>query len=71
MAGVTFRRIASPVDDKIRTILDFAKCASHLATQLGGYLSGAVSKRRVAINHAADQLGQVDGLSLSFTRDVT
>ena len=53
MARMAFRRIAAPVHDEVRPFLDFAEGARNLATQLGGYLSGAVSKRCVAVDHTS------------------
>src|SRR5439155_23003145 len=70
MTRVAFRGVAAPVDDEIRPILDFAQRARDLATQLGGYLSGAVSKRRVAVDHSSDHLGQSHGFALGLARDV-
>jgi hypothetical protein len=54
---MAFRRIAAPVDDEVRPVFHLAQGARNLATQLGGYLSGAVSKRGVAVDHTSDQLG--------------
>src|SRR6185503_7601839 len=54
MPRMAFRRVAAPVDDEVRPVLDFAQRARDLATQLGGYFSGAVSKRGVAVDHASD-----------------
>ena len=51
-------RVAAPVDDEVGPVLDFAQRAGHLTAQLGGDLGGAVSKRGVAVDDAADQLGQ-------------
>ena len=70
MPRVAFRRVAAPVDDEVRPVLDFAQRARDLATQLGGYLSGAVSKRGVAVDHTSNHLGQRHSLSLGFAGDV-
>ena len=67
---MAFRRVAAPVDDEVRPVLDFAQRARDLATQLGGYFSGAVSKRGVAVDHASDHFGQGDGAALRLARDV-
>ena len=53
-------RVAAPVDDEVGPVLDFAQRARNFATQLGGDLGWTVSKRGVAVDHAADQLGQRD-----------
>jgi hypothetical protein len=55
---MTLRRISTPVDDEIRPVLHFTECARDLATQLGGYLSGAVSKRGVAVDHTSNHFGE-------------
>ncbi len=67
---VALRRVAPPVDDEVRPVLDLTQRARDLATQLGGYLSGAVSKRGVAVDHTSDQLGKRHSFTLGFTRDV-
>ena len=61
MPRMALRRVPAPVDDEVRPVLDFAQRARDLATQLGGYLSGAVSKRGVAVDHASDHFGQGHG----------
>src|SRR5262249_15953618 len=53
-----------------RPILDLAERARDLATQLGGYLSGAVSKRGVAVDHAPYRLGEGHRLALRLAGDV-
>ena len=63
-------RIAAPVDDEVRSILHFAQRTRDLATQLGGYLSGAVSKRGVAVDHTSDQFGQRHRLALGLACDI-
>src|SRR5262249_41007705 len=70
MARVALRRIPAPVDDEVRPVLDLAERARDLAAQLGSYLSGAVSKRGVTVNHTSDRLRERDGLALSLARDV-
>jgi hypothetical protein len=44
MAGVAFGRIGSPENDQVGPILYFAERSDGLASQLGGYFSGAVSE---------------------------
>src|SRR5207237_8708605 len=56
VARMALRRIAAPVHDEIGPVLHLAEGARNLAAQLGGYLSGAVSKRGVTVNHASDRL---------------
>ncbi|HEY7450501.1 MAG TPA: hypothetical protein VH702_20255, partial [Vicinamibacterales bacterium] len=63
---MAFRWISTPVDDEIRPIFDFTQGARNLATQLGGYLSGAVSKRGVAVDHASNQFGQCHRFALGL-----
>ena len=70
MPRMALRRIPAPVDDEVGSVLDFAERASDLATQLGGYLSGAVSKRGVAVDHTSDQFGQRHGFALRLAGDV-
>src|SRR5262249_27076989 len=70
MARVALGGIAAPVHDEVRPILDLAERARNLAAQLGSYLSGAVSKRGVTVNHASDRLGEGDRLALCLARDV-
>ena len=70
MPRMAFRRIAAPVDDEVRPVLDFAQRARDLATQLGGYFSGAVSKRGVAVDHTSDHFGQGDRFALGLAGDV-
>ena len=67
---VAFGRIAAPIDDEVRSVLHLSQGARDLATQLGGYLSGAVSKRGVAVDHTSDELGQRDRFTLRLARDV-
>ncbi len=67
---VALGRVAAPVDDEVGPVLDFAQRARDLAAQLGGYLSGAVSERGVAVDHTADQLGQGHRLALGLAGDV-
>ena len=67
---MAFGRIPTPVDDEVCPVFDFAESACDLATQLGGYLSGAVSKRGVAVDHTSNHLAQCDGLTLRLARDV-
>jgi hypothetical protein len=40
---MTLGRVASPVDDEIGSVLDFAQRASHFTAQLGGDLGWTVS----------------------------
>ena len=67
---MAFGRIPTPVDDEVRSVLDFAKSASDLATQLGGYLSGAVSKRGVAVDHTSNHFGECHGAPTGLAGDV-
>src|SRR5262249_29740055 len=55
---------------QIGPVLDFAQRAGDLATQLGGDFRGAVSKRCVAVDYPADQLGQGHRLPLGLAGDV-
>ncbi len=54
---MALRRIASPVHDEIGSVLDFAERAGDLTAQLGGYFSGTMSQRGVAVEqaHRADR----------------
>src|SRR5439155_21457972 len=70
MPRVAFRGISSPIHDEVRPILDLAEGARNLAAQLGSYLSGAVSKRGVAVDHTSDQFREGDRLALRLTGDV-
>src|SRR6185436_11853853 len=67
---MALRRVAAPVNDEVSPVLDFAQRARDLATQLGGYLSGAVSKRGVAVDHASNHFGQSHGAARRLGRDV-
>src|SRR5262245_57817432 len=67
---MTLRRVSAPVDDEIRPVLYFTECARDLATQLGGYLSGAVSKRGVAVDHTSNHFGERDGAAAGLAGDV-
>jgi hypothetical protein len=67
---MTLRRVASPVNDQIGAILDFAERTGDFATQLGGYLGWTVSERGVAINYTSNQLGQGHRLTLGLTGNV-
>ncbi len=49
VARMALGRVASPVDDEIGSVLDFAQRACDFATQLGGDFGGTVSQRCVAI----------------------
>ena len=70
MPRMALRRVAAPVDDQVGPVLDFAQRTRNLATQLGGDLGGTVSERGVAVDHAADQLGQGHRLALGLAGDV-
>ncbi len=67
---MTFRGVASPVDDKIGSILHFAERARDLTTQLGGDFGGAVSQGGVAVDHTSQSLGQSNRFALRFAGDV-
>ena len=64
---MTFRRIASPINHEIGSLLDFAERTSDLATQLGGYFGGTVSQRRVTVDQATQAVGERHTLFLCFT----
>ena len=70
MARMAFCRIAAPEDHDISPVLDFAQRAGDLATQLGGDLGGAVSKRGVAVDHTSDHFSQRHGPTLRLACDV-
>ena len=53
MTRMAFGRIASPVDDEVRAVLDFAQSTSDFTTQLGGDFCWAVSQRRVTVDDTA------------------
>jgi hypothetical protein len=70
MPGMAFGRVAAPINDEVGPVLDFAQGTGNLTAQLGGYLGGAVSQRRMAIDHSRDQLGQGHGFTLRLAGDV-
>lgn len=70
MPWMAFGWIASPIHDEVGAILDFAKRASDLTTQLGGDFGWPVSERGMTVNHPTNQLGQKHGFSLGLTGDI-
>src|SRR5262249_37864691 len=70
MPRMTLGGIAAPVHDEVRAIAYLSESARDLAAQLGGYLSGAVSKRGVAVDHTSNQLGEGHRLALRLAGDV-
>ena len=67
---MTFGWIASPVDDEIGSVLDFAESTRDFATQLGGDFGGTVSQRSVAIDDSTQAVRHGHTFFLSFTRRV-
>ena len=67
---VALGRVAAPVDDEVGPVLHFAQRAGHFTAQLGGDFGGAVSKRCVAVDDAADQFGEPDRLALRLAGGV-
>jgi hypothetical protein len=70
MAWMALGGVAAPVDHEIGAVLDFAERTGHLAAQLGGDLGWAVSERGMAVDHAADKLGERNGLALRLAGDI-
>ena len=70
VSGVALRGIASPVHNKISSVLHFTECTSDFATQLGGDFRGTVSQRGVAIEQTAKHVCHRHTLPLSFARGI-
>ena len=70
MPRMTLRRISTPVDDEIGSILDFAERASNFASQLGGDFRGTVSQRSVAIDQPSKLIGHSHAMLLRFASRV-
>ena len=63
---MAFSRIPAPVDNKVSSVLYFAKSTRHFTTQLGGDFCGTVSKRCVTVEQPSKSVGQRDRFFLSF-----
>ena len=63
-------RVAAPVDDEVRSILDLAQRAGDFATQLGGDFGWTVSEAGVTVDHASNQFGERHRLSRGLAGDV-
>jgi hypothetical protein len=67
---MTLRRVASPVDDEISSVLDLAQGASDFTAQLGGDFRWTVSQRGVAVEQASQLVGQGDAQTLGLASRV-
>ncbi len=67
---MALRRIASPVDNEIGSVLDLAQSTCDFATQLGGYFSRTMSQRGVAVEQSTKMIGHRHTFSLRFARRV-
>ena len=66
MPGVALRGIASPVNNKIASVLHFTERTSDFATQLGSDFRGTVSQRCVTVQQTTQQVRQGHTLALCF-----
>ena len=70
MSWMALRRVASPVDNEISPILDFAERACDFASQLGGDFCGTVSQRRMAVQQGPKIVSDINTFLLRFTSRV-
>ena len=66
MTWVTLRRIPTPVQNKVGSILHFTERARNLSTQLGDNFGRTVSQRRVAVEQASELIRQRHAFFLRF-----